>query len=140
MEKAAFDLRMINHPEHYLQDRLIQPIDVIEDWMLCHHLACVVKYICRAGRKNRILEDLKKAEWYMVRELTRYQKQFSKCDFALVNPNPIGCEAVLLDWQLSSNLEEALTNIRRSKVKGLKVDSLIRVLIHLRAEIKAQQG
>lgn len=139
MKGTAMDLNMINHPEHYLLDRFIQPIDVIEDWTLCHHLACVVKYICRAGRKNHILEDLKKAEWYLVRELTRYQNNFNKCHLALINPTPLSLEAVLQDWQLSAHLEQSLSNIRRSKNQSLKIDSLIKALMYLRAEIKVHQ-
>lgn len=134
------DLKMINHPEHYLLNRFIQPIDVIEDWSLCHHLACVVKYICRAGRKNHILEDLKKAEWYLVRELSRYQKGFNKCHLALINPKPLSLEAVLLDWQLSSHLEQSLSNIRQSKNQSLKIDFLTEALISLRAEIHMHQN
>lgn len=122
---TTLDLDIINHPEHYLLNRFIQPIDVIEDWSLCHHLDCVVKYICRAGRKNHILEDLKKAEWYLVRELSRYQNGFNKCSLALINPHPLSLEAVLQDWELSAHLEQSLINIRRSKSQTVHIDSLV---------------
>lgn len=133
------NLNMINHPEHYLLNRFIQPIDVIEDWSLCHHLACVVKYICRAGRKNHILEDLKKAEWYLVRELNHHQNGLNKCSLSLVNPKPVSFEAVIQDWDLSDHLEKSLINIRRSKNQSVRIDSLIKALISLRAEIQVHQ-
>jgi hypothetical protein len=57
-------------PAHYLQDRTIEPIDVIEDWRLPFHLGNAVKYIARAGRKDDVVVDLKKACWYLARYLT----------------------------------------------------------------------
>lgn len=60
----------INHPAHYNQG-CIQPIEVIEDWELNYRLGSVIKYICRAGKKNpdTYLEDLKKAQWFLQREI-----------------------------------------------------------------------
>ena len=136
----TIDMKIINEPDHYVLDRFIQPINVIEDWSLCHHLACVVKYIARAGRKNPILEDLRKAEWYLVRELNPYQDKFYRCHLSLINPTPLSCEAVVEDWELSSNLTHALINIRRSKSHSLRIDSLIRALISLREEIQVHKG
>lgn len=49
-------------------------IDVIEDWLLGFHLGNAVKYIARAGKKGDRLEDLKKAAWYLNREIERCQK------------------------------------------------------------------
>ena len=61
----------IGAPVHYVADRVIEPIAVIEDWNLPPHLACVVKYICRAGRKTSHPEtDLRKAQWYLSRYLS----------------------------------------------------------------------
>ena len=65
------DMSIINSPSHYVNGRRIEPINVIEAWALSHHLACVVKYIARDGRKNPILEDLKKAEWYFDHAVSR---------------------------------------------------------------------
>jgi uncharacterized protein DUF3310 len=60
----------INHPAHYTFSA-IEPIDVIEAWELGFHLGNAVKYIARAGRKGDRLEDLKKARWYLDREIGR---------------------------------------------------------------------
>ncbi|MFO0916609.1 MAG: DUF3310 domain-containing protein [Pirellulales bacterium] len=59
----------ISHPAHY--DYSIQPIEVVESWQLGFHLGCVTKYIARAARKGSQLEDLKKARWYLDREIAR---------------------------------------------------------------------
>lgn len=54
------------NPEHYTNCS-IEPMDVIEDWGLPHHLACVLKYIKRHTQKGDPLKDLAKAEWYLQR-------------------------------------------------------------------------
>ena len=60
----------INHPKHY-EDAgyLVQPIDVCQELPFC--LGNAVKYLCRAGNKEGCpeLEDLKKAPWYLNRQL-----------------------------------------------------------------------
>lgn len=60
----------VNHPKHYNHGKF-EAIDVIEDWELGFHLGNVVKYISRAGKKdkNTELQDLKKALWYMERKI-----------------------------------------------------------------------
>lgn len=59
----------INHPPHYIEGRKYEPISVIEDWQLPYHLGNAVKYISRAGRKDKdkMKEDLQKAVWYLER-------------------------------------------------------------------------
>jgi len=64
----------INHPAHYKSGG-IEVIDVIEAFNLNYHLGNVVKYLLRAGRKNDALEDLKKARWYLDREIVRREPQ-----------------------------------------------------------------
>lgn len=66
----------VNHPAHYAAGRKFEPIDVIEDWELGFHLGNTVKYISRAGRKSKTpVTDLKKARWYLDREILRVEKQ-----------------------------------------------------------------
>jgi hypothetical protein len=60
----------INHPSHYNAGK-IEVIDVIEDWRLNFNLGNVVKYVARADHKGNPAEDLKKALWYLRRELKR---------------------------------------------------------------------
>ena len=60
----------INHPPHYTATT-IEPIVVIEAWGLGFNLGNVVKYIARAEHKAALLDDLKKAAWYLDREINR---------------------------------------------------------------------
>lgn len=67
--EEAFD--PVNRPQHYVDgvDPAYEPIKVIEAWGLGFHLGNTVKYIRRAGKKGDRLEDLKKARWYLDREI-----------------------------------------------------------------------
>ena len=58
----------VNHPEHYT-DGGIETIDFIEAKGLPYHLGNAVKYISRAGKKDKskTTEDLQKAVWYIER-------------------------------------------------------------------------
>ena len=49
-------------------------IEAIEDWDLNFHLGNVVKYVARAEHKNDAIEDLKKARWYLDRDIQRREK------------------------------------------------------------------
>jgi hypothetical protein len=63
----------VNRPSHYTSGK-IEVIDAIEDWGLHrnHYRATAVQYIARAGKKDpsKEIEDLKKARWYLDREIT----------------------------------------------------------------------
>lgn len=63
----------INHPNHYNIGG-IEVIDFIESWNLGFSLGNAIKYIARAPYKNNELEDLKKARWYIDREIQRLEK------------------------------------------------------------------
>lgn len=63
----------VNHPKHYTQSK-IEVIDAIEAWNLNFRLANVVKYVARAEYKNNKLEDLKKARWYLDREISKLEQ------------------------------------------------------------------
>ena len=58
----------VNHPAHYKTGG-IETIDFIEAKGLNYHLGNVVKYITRADHKGDRLENLKKAQWYLNREI-----------------------------------------------------------------------
>lgn len=64
----------VNHPSHYTFGK-IEVIDFIEDKKLGFHLGNAVKYISRAGRKNpdKTVEDLRKAVWYINRQIQRLE-------------------------------------------------------------------
>jgi hypothetical protein len=63
---------MVNHPPHYKRGG-IETIDVVEAWGLGYRLGNAVKYISRAGHKGHALEDLKKARWYLDREIAKLE-------------------------------------------------------------------
>lgn len=64
----------VDHPSYY--QGKIEVIDFIEDKKLGFNLGNCVKYISRAGKKNpdKRIEDLKKARWYLDREISRSEK------------------------------------------------------------------
>ena len=74
---------MVNHPSHYQGDK---GIDVIEAFGLGFCLGNVVKYVLRAGAKlndpkewfSAKIEDLKKARWYINREIENLERMESK--------------------------------------------------------------
>jgi hypothetical protein len=67
----------VDHPIHYGGiDDPYEAIKVVEAWELGFHLGNAVKYISRAGKKNSntLLEDLKKARWYLDRKISNLEK------------------------------------------------------------------
>lgn len=58
----------VNNPPHYTAGG-IETIDFIEAKKLGYNLGNVVKYITRSGLKGNQLEDLRKAQWYLTREI-----------------------------------------------------------------------
>ncbi len=62
---------VVNSPKHYTTGKF-EVIDVIEDWDLNFRLANAVKYIARHKHKGKPLEDLKKAAWYLQREIDKW--------------------------------------------------------------------
>lgn len=60
-------MEAVNHPTHY-QGIKHEAIDVIEDFNLNFCLGNAVKYILRAGKKEDMVQDLKKAIWYLERQ------------------------------------------------------------------------
>lgn len=61
----------VNHPEHYTRFGKSEVIDITEN--LNFNRGNVVKYVTRAGAKagSDEKEDLRKAEWYLQREIAR---------------------------------------------------------------------
>ena len=61
----------VNHPKHYTRFKGVEGIDITEQ--LNFNRGNVVKYVTRAGAKagSDEKEDLRKAEWYLQREIKR---------------------------------------------------------------------
>lgn len=73
--KRSFEHDNVNHPSHYTDGKM-EVIDFIEDKGLNFHRGNAVKYIARAGKKDRFkeVEDLEKAAWYINREIERLKR------------------------------------------------------------------
>lgn len=106
----------ITQPDHYVKGRSIEPLDVIESWKLMHHVACALKYICRAGRKDCEKTDLEKAIFYLDRFLRNGASARSDC---YMNKSKISVEKVAQDWCLNTSLELAIMHIHSATVSKL---------------------
>ena len=68
----------VDHPQHYGgKDNPYEAIKVIKAWDLNFCLGNVVKYISRAGKKNKAkeIEDLEKARWYLDKQIEYLKEQ-----------------------------------------------------------------
>lgn len=71
----------IDHPTHYGgEGNPYEVIKVIEAWGLGFCLGNALKYIGRSGKKygENPIDDLKKAAWYINREIRRLQNMTEK--------------------------------------------------------------
>jgi hypothetical protein len=65
----------VEHPAHYGGgDNPYEAIKVIEAWDLGFNLGNTAKYISRAGKKGDALEDLRKAAFYLDREIQNRER------------------------------------------------------------------
>ena len=68
----------VKNPPHYGGAKNpYEAIKVIEAWDLDFHLGNTVKYISRAGKKERkkLIQDLEKAQWYLARKIANLKKK-----------------------------------------------------------------
>ena len=63
----------INAPAHY-RGTGMEAIEVIEAFDLGFRLGNAIKYILRAGKKGDAVVCLKKARWYLDREIAEQEK------------------------------------------------------------------
>lgn len=59
---------MVNHPSHYTEGRVYEPIKVINDWKLSYCIGNCLKYLSRLGRKDDAVQDINKALFYLLFE------------------------------------------------------------------------
>lgn len=63
----------VHHPTHYTKHPSgVECIEITEHLNFC--LGNAIKYIWRAGDKGRYAEDLRKAVWYLQREIDRHER------------------------------------------------------------------
>lgn len=77
---------MIHKPDHYCFSKF-EPKDVIREWGLNFNLGSAVKYIARAGRKDNIIQDLKKAKEFLTFEIEALEAERPK----KTTPEPVNC-------------------------------------------------
>lgn len=115
----------VNHPSHYT-DGKIEVKEFIRDKKLNFFLGNVVKYVCRAGKKfkDKELEDLKKARWYLEDEICEQIKAEKNYDekhslkhyFDIREDEDSGLEEIILTWRENdSNIYEI-----RGTIKSIK--------------------
>lgn len=64
----------VNHPPHYTAHPSgVECIQVAEHYNF--NVGNAIKYLWRAGLKGALLEDLKKARWYVDREIQRLERE-----------------------------------------------------------------
>lgn len=69
--KAKHSKESVNHPAHY--NNGIEAIEYIESHEMNFNIGNVIKYVTRAKHKGNELEDLKKARWYLEREIGKVE-------------------------------------------------------------------
>lgn len=79
---------MVSHPAHYADgwSNGAEVIDIAEH--LNFNRGNAVKYLARAGKKDpeREIEDLRKAAWYIAREIARLERVQSARSVSLNTP------------------------------------------------------
>lgn len=70
--KGAWTTRVtedaVNHPSHY-KHLPVEAIEITENFNFC--IGNAIKYLIRCDHKGNAIQDLKKAAWYVQREITR---------------------------------------------------------------------
>ncbi len=66
----------VEHPAHYGGDTQFETIKVLAAWLTPEQLSGfllgnALKYLSRVGKKGDAVEDLRKAAWYIDREIKR---------------------------------------------------------------------
>jgi len=77
MQENAPVYESVDHPRHYNEHPFCECIDVIEHFT--YNIGAVIKYLWRAGLKPETsdIEDLRKAAWYLQREIERLEEERS---------------------------------------------------------------
>lgn len=81
----------VRNPAHYVgNDPTYECIKVAEAWSFhkCAYLFNVLKYICRAGKKDprKVVEDLKKAIFYLERKIMILEQDMRLPEDDAANP------------------------------------------------------
>ena len=71
------DKQIINHPQRYGGDSTYECIKVLEAWMSKEEYqgflrGNCLKYLCRVGKKDDIVQELNKSKWYLEKLIESY--------------------------------------------------------------------
>lgn len=77
LRSASDASNAVNHPAHYGGNVPHETIKCLAAWGLESNalLWNAVKYISRAGKKGRLLEDLRKSRWYLNKAIEKAEKE-----------------------------------------------------------------
>lgn len=69
----------VNHPDRYGGDTIYECIKVLEAWMPKEQYkgflrGNAIKYLCRVGKKDETVQELKKAKWYLEKLIEKEEK------------------------------------------------------------------
>jgi hypothetical protein len=84
---------LVNNPPHYKHPSGVECIDIAETMTFCKGAA--LKYLWRAGQKGDEVEDLRKARWFIDREIQRLLSPAASAD----------AEALFSDYTIDQNGE-----------------------------------
>lgn len=87
----------VHKPKHYTEGRKYEPKDVIRDWGLNFNLGSSVKYIARAGRKDDVVQDLKKAQEFIQFEIDAIEAERKEASKDIPDHPNCKCSTVSFD-------------------------------------------
>ena len=78
----------VNHPAHYNDHPSgVECIQITEHFNF--NVGNAIKYLWRARKKGRLIQDLEKARWYIDREISRLRKQKTSVESTSHSPMTI---------------------------------------------------
>ena len=136
----------VNHPKHYTQYEH-EVIELTEQLGFC--LGNAVKYILRAPYKGSMLEDLKKAEWYLNRLLSD-DAEYAQWDEELIAlaatyKNPAICTLFSYPRLCQAAIEATLARLDRMRFDAemtclkAQLDLVTEERDRLKAELSAER-
>lgn len=112
-----------NHPDHFNETN-IEIIDIIEAFDLGFHLGNALKYLLRAHLKGNYVNDLKKADWYIIRF-----RESSTISHKIIEPN-ISIDKALFGRQISHKVHKACRALLESQLYGTGLSDSVSNLIN----------
>lgn len=79
------DKSVISHPERYGGDTTYECIKVLEAWLPPEQYkgflrGNALKYLCRVGKKDETVQELKKSKWYLEKLIEKEIKENEKSE------------------------------------------------------------